>query len=111
MVGKCIQLYTSKGYIFPFVWTCDMGEREVGKSWKFRIFPPGPSQVVLVVKNLPAIAGDIRDVGSIPRLGRSPGEGNGNSFQYSCLGNFMDRGAWWGYRPWGRKVLDTAEAT
>ena len=68
-----------------------MGEREGGKSWKFRIFPPGPSQVALVVKNPPAIAGDIRDMGSIPRLGRSPGEGNGNSLQYSCLGNFMGK--------------------
>jgi len=36
-----------------------------------------------------------RDLGSIPGLGRSPGEGNGNPFQYSCLGNTMDRGAWW----------------
>ena len=44
-----------------------------------------------VVKNLPASAGD---VGSIPGLGRSPGGGNGNPLQYSCLGNFMDRGAW-----------------
>ena len=43
------------------------------------------------VKNLPANAGD---VGSIPGLGRSPGEGNGNPLQYSCLGNLMDRGAW-----------------
>ena len=41
--------------------------------------------------NLPANAGD---VGSIPGSGRSPGEGNENQFQYSCLGNFMDRGAW-----------------
>jgi len=46
------------------------------------------------VKNPPANAGDIRDVGSIPRLGRSPGEGNSNPVQYSCLGNPMDRGAW-----------------
>ena len=45
-----------------------------------------------VVKNPPAIAGD---QGSIPGSGRSPGEGNGNLFQYSCLGNAMDRGAWW----------------
>ena len=45
----------------------------------------------LVVKNLPATAGD---VGSIPGLGRSPGEGNGNLLQYCCLGNPMDRGAW-----------------
>ena len=51
------------------------------------------SQVVLLVKNLPANAGDIRDVGSIPGLGRSPREGNGNLLQYSCLENPMDRGA------------------
>jgi len=47
-----------------------------------------------VVKNFPANAGDIGDVGLIPGSGRSPGEGNGNSLQYSCLGNLMDRGAW-----------------
>ena len=50
----------------------------------------------LVVKNLPTNAEDARDVGSISGLGRSPGEGNGNSFQYSCLENSMDRGAWQG---------------
>ena len=44
-------------------------------------------QVVLVVKNPLANAGDITDVGSIPELGRSPGEGNGNPLQYSCLEN------------------------
>ena len=53
------------------------------------------SQMVLVVKNLPANAGDIRDVGSIPGLGRSPGEGNGNPLWYSCLENPMDRGVCW----------------
>ena len=47
-----------------------------------------------VVKNPPANAGDIRDPVSIPGLGRSPGEGNGNLLQYSCLENPMDRGAW-----------------
>ena len=46
----------------------------------------------LVVKNPPASAGN---VGSIPGLGRSLGEGDGNPLQYSCLGNPMDRGAWW----------------
>ena len=45
----------------------------------------GASQGVLVVKNLPASAGDIRDMVLIPGLGRSPGGGHGNSFQYSCL--------------------------
>ena len=48
-----------------------------------------------MVKNLPANAGDIRDPGSIPGLGRSPGEGYGNPLQYSCLENPMDRGDWW----------------
>ena len=52
------------------------------------------SWVALVVKNLPANAGDIKDVSSIPVSGRSPGEGSGNPLQYSCLENPMDRGAW-----------------
>jgi len=45
-------------------------------------------------KNLPDNTGDIRDEDSIPQSGRYPGEGNGNPFQYSCLENSMDRGAW-----------------
>ena len=52
------------------------------------------SQVALMVKNLLAKAGDIRDTGSIPRWGRSLEEENGNLLQYSCLENPMDRGAW-----------------
>ena len=47
-----------------------------------------------MVKNLTANAGDLRDAGLIPGSGRSPGEGNGNPLQYSCLENPMDRGAW-----------------
>ena len=50
-------------------------------------FPGG-----FVVKNVPSNVGD---AGSVPGLGRSPGEGNGNPVQCSCLGNPMDRGAWW----------------
>ena len=53
------------------------------------------SQVLLVVKNLPANAGDRRDKGSIPGSGRSPGGGHGNPLQYSCLENPKDKGAWW----------------
>ena len=53
----------------------------------------GISQV-LVVKNLLANAGNIRDTGSIPELGRSPGGGHANPLQYSCLENPKDRGAW-----------------
>ena len=52
-------------------------------------------QVALVVKNLPVNAGDIRDMGSIPGSGRSPGGGHGNPLQYSCLKNPVDRGTWW----------------
>ena len=52
------------------------------------------SQVVLLIQNLPANAGDIRDAGSIPGLGRSPGRGHGNPLQYSFLENPMDRRAW-----------------
>ena len=48
-----------------------------------------------MVKNMPANGGDIRDVGSIAGSGRSPGGGNGNPLQYSCLENPMDKGAWW----------------
>ena len=54
---------------------------------------PFVSQVALVVKNLPASARGIRDTGSIPGSGRSPGGGHGNPLQNSCLENPMDRGA------------------
>ena len=56
---------------------------------------PWASQVMLVVKNLPASAGDVRDMGSVPGLGRFPGGGHGNPLQYSGLENSMNRGAWW----------------
>ena len=58
-----------------------------------------------MVKNPPANAGDIRDVGSIPESGRFPGEGNSNPLQYSCLGNPMARGACWAIA----KESDTTE--
>ena len=51
--------------------------------------------MALVVKNSLANAGDVRDTGSIPGSGRSPGVGNGNPLQYSCMENSMDREAWW----------------
>ena len=47
-----------------------------------------------MVKNMPTNAGDARDMGLIPGSGRSPGVGNGNPFQYYCLENSIDRGAW-----------------
>ena len=57
-----------------------------------------------VVKNPLANAGDVRDIGSVPGLGRSPGVGNGNPLQFSCLENFMDKGA-----PWATVHGDTDE--
>ena len=62
-----------------------------------------------LVKSSPANAGDVRDMVSIPGLGRSPAKGNGNPLQYSCLGNPTDRGVPWtvgALRPQGRKKLE-----
>ena len=61
----------------------------------FQIHIYGACQVVLVVKNPPKDAGDVRDAVSIPGSERSPGEGNGYPLQYSYLENSMNRGAWW----------------
>ena len=69
------------------------------------------SQVALVVKNPPANAGDIRYMGSIPGLGRSPGERIGNPLQYSCLENPHGQRSLVGYSPQGRKESDMTEAT
>ena len=66
--------------------------------------------MALVVKNPPANAGDVRDRGSIPGLGRSPGGGHGNPLQYSCLENPMDRGDWWA-TVHGFAESDTTEVT
>ena len=67
------------------------GKHSCSESFEGR---PWASQVVLMMKNLPANAGGIRDMGSIPGLERSPGGGHGNPFQYSCLENPMDGEAW-----------------
>ena len=68
-------------------------------SWSLHVFIQAiegnwASQVVPVAKNLPANAGDARDMGLLPGSGRSPGGGHGNPLQYSCLENPMDRRAW-----------------
>ena len=68
------------------------------------------SQVALVVKNLPANAGDVREVGLIPGLGRSPGEDNGNPLQYPCLENpSHGQRSLVGHSLWGHKELDMTE--
>ena len=65
-----------------------------------------------MVKDPPAKAGDVGDLGSIPGLGRSPGGGHGNSLRCSCLENPMDRGAWRDLRdPWDHKESDMTEVT
>ena len=77
------------------------GKRHTGLTWIFSKFGPKcfviwAFQVVLVVKNLHANAGDLRDEGSIPGLGRSPGGRNGNPLQHSCPENSMEEP---GYSP------------
>ena len=64
-------------------------------SFSISLYENRASQVVLVVKNPPANVGDIKDLGSIPGLGRSHRGGRGNPVQYPSLENPMDRGAWW----------------
>ena len=66
------------------------------------------TQVVLAVKNPPADAGDVRDTGSIPVLGKPPGEGHGNPLQYSCRDNQRSLA---GYSPWGCKESGSTEDT
>ena len=67
--------------------------------------------MALVVKNPPANAGDIKDVGSIPGAGRSPGGGHGNSLQYSCLENPRGQRSLVDYSPWGCIASDMTETT
>ena len=64
---------------------------------------------MLVVQNLPASAGDIKDVGLIPGSGRSLGGGHGNPLQYSCLENPHGQRSLAGYSPWSHKELDMTE--
>ena len=66
-------------------------------------------KVVLLVKNLPATAGDVRDAGSIPGTGRSPGGGNGNPLQCSWSGESHGQRSLVGYSPWGCKESDMTE--
>ena len=64
-----------------------------------------------MVKNLPASAGDMTELSSIPGMGRSPGGGHGSPLQYSCLENPHGQRSLGGYHPWGHKELNTTEAT
>ena len=68
-----------------------LGATRITQTWT----SPWASGMKLVVKNPPTNAGDLRDTGSVPGLGRFPGGGNGNPLQYPCLNNPMDRETWW----------------
>ena len=111
MVGRHHQLYGHEFEQAPGVgdgqgrlaccgpWRCKESDTTELLNWTENLVKHneewGTSQVALVVKNLPASAGNAGDRGLIPGSGRSPGVGNGNRLQYSCLENSMDRGAWW----------------
>ena len=94
-------------YIYSLIYDCEnlkidhRGNKKESafKSARNRFSKPyhtrWTSQLVLMAKNLPANAGDVRDEGSIPGSRRSTGGGHGNPLQYSCLEDPMDRGAWW----------------
>ena len=73
--------------------------------------PVRASQAVLVVKNPPASAGEVRDMGLIPGSGRSPGEGHGNPLQYSWLEESHRQRSLAGCSPWDRKELEMTETT
>ena len=100
----------------PEKWAQSLASFWLHQGAAFSSFPtsiPSPSVNlwVLVVKNLPANTEDTRDVGLISGSGRSPGVGSGNSLQYSCLENSMDRGTWWDIAHGIAKESDTTEHT
>ena len=76
-----------------------------------RVFKAFIVLVTVFQRDLKKIILDIKDMGSIPGSGRSPGEGRGNPLQYSCLENPLDRGTWWASGPQGCTELDTTEVT
>ena len=89
------------------------GDRALGRGaqafWTWRHERGGPSQVAVLVKNLPANARDVRDAGSIPGSGRLLGGRHGNPLQYSCLENPHGQRSLAGYSPRGHRESDTTE--
>ena len=93
-----------------FLFTMSLYTQNCQTQWCFlSLYFRQATQVVLVVKTLPANAGDTRDVGLIPGSERSPKGEHGNPLQYSCLENPMDRGAWWAAVHGIAKELDMTE--
>ena len=91
-----------KLHLFIYLWSCHVACKLLHLLPVMATFCA--SQMALVVKNLPVNAGDVRDVGSIPGSGRSPGVGNGNPLQYSWLENPIDKRSLSRYSPWGLTV-------
>jgi len=90
-------VFTAAPFTIPKTWKqpkCPLTDEWIKKTWYIHIQCEWASQVVLVVKNLPANARNVRGAGSIPGLGRSAGGGHDYPHQCSCLKNPMDRGAW-----------------
>ena len=83
-----------RGLVWCHSWGRKEPEMTEQLNWTELKYVKGVSQVVLVIKNLHAHAGDTRDMSLTPGSGRSPGEEHGNPLQYPCLENPMDRGAW-----------------
>ena len=96
----------SQSLVCLFIYICILWLRNVFVSQKFKVcmLLSGASQIVLVVKKLPANAGDIRDVCLIPGSGRSFGGGHGNPLQYSCLENPHGQRRLVVCSPWDRRV-------
>ena len=93
-----------------------MESQRVRHDWATSLSPSlyshfGTSQMVLVVKNLPSNAGDVRDMGLISGSGRSPRGGHGNPVQYSCLENLHGQRSLEGYSTWCLKESDMTEVT
>ena len=97
--GQTQEVYLFDMFMMGHRTKYDLPEEEKKKITTFKLWIKlawnWAIQVVLMIKNLLANAGDLRNVGSIPGSGRSPGGGHGNPLEYSCLENPMDRGVWW----------------
>ena len=95
---SAVEYWVPLGHFANWLWCLIITEAHCAEKvlvWASVPVTLGASQVAQVVKNPPANAGYIRDVGLIPELGRSPGRWHGNPLQHSCLENTVDRGVWW----------------
>ena len=108
-VSMALMWLFTKFFLNHQLWTGKRGKRNVAELTS-TAFLSRVSQMALVVKNLPAKAGDAREAGLISGLGRCPGGGHGNPLQYSCMENPIDKGAWWAVVH-GVAESDTAKVT